>query len=83
MSSFEVERDQELDYQEKDENATQFYEALTEYLILKDKHEEPADAKNLRLHAEEVLKENENNYSEAHSFIVTALKLFKAYNNIS
>jgi hypothetical protein len=83
MSSFDVERNQELDYQENEENATQFYQVLTEYLILKDKHEEPTNAMNLRLQAEDVLKEDENNYSEALSFIATALKLFKAFNNIS
>jgi len=83
MSSFDVEQNQELDYQENEENAIQFYKVLTEYLILKDKHEEPTDAKNLRLQAEEALKEDQNNYSDAYSFIATALKLFKAYNNLS
>ncbi|NHJ32959.1 MAG: hypothetical protein FK732_08855 [Asgard group archaeon] len=83
MSSFEVKKNQELDFQEIQDNAAQFYEALTEYLILKDKHEEPSEAENLRKQAEETLRSDEYNYVEAFSFINTALKIFKVYNNLS
>jgi len=83
MSSFEAKNKQDLDYQEIEEKETRFYEVLTKYLILKDKHEEPTNAKNLRLQAEETLKINNNDYITAYNFISTALKLLKAYNNLS
>ncbi len=80
MSSFDVKNKQNLDYQEM---ASQFYKVLTEYLILKDRYEEPVEAIDLRNQAEEALKLDQSNYITAFNFISTALKLFKAYKNIS
>ncbi|NPE09426.1 MAG: hypothetical protein GNW80_14160 [Asgard group archaeon] len=80
MSSFDIKNNQDLDYQE---TASQFYEALTEYLILKDRYEEPIEAVNLRKQAEETLRLDHNDYITAFNFLSTALKLFKAYNDLS
>ncbi len=82
MSSTKTKKHRKLDFLDIQNNATELYDTMTEYLILKNKYEEPTDVKRLRIQAEETLKVNDLNYDQAYNYFSTALKLMKAYYNL-
>ena len=82
MSSSKERKHRKLDFLDIHNNATELYDAMTEYLKLKDKYQEPLDARRLRVQAEESLKTNEHDYDEAYNYFNTALKVMKAYYNL-
>ncbi len=82
MSSTKTKRHRKLDFLDIQNNATELYDTMIEYLILKEKYEEPMDAKRLRIQAEETMKVNDQNYDQAYNYFSTAMKLMKAYYNL-